>query len=177
MLYAHGLEPFQTIQAWHPHSSQLLTRPLKIIWICGLITMFWSNSTQHALVDIARSRSSHPHWPRRAAGSAFGTLADILHPLASTASLRLHATHTSSHTCVLKHWQQLLWNCLGLYSVFCVFSFDDWNILLILNYPKGMDKQIQFTALGYGVPTFPFAQTSCHFTWLYLMNYMLTEGE
>lgn len=54
MLYAHAVEPFQTIQAWHPHSSQLLTLPLKTIWICGLITMFRSNSTQHALVDVAR---------------------------------------------------------------------------------------------------------------------------
>lgn len=35
---------------------QLLTLPLKIIWICGfVIIMFWSNSMQHALVDVAHS--------------------------------------------------------------------------------------------------------------------------
>lgn len=102
------------LSATHPASQNHLN-----LWIYYYVLI-----QLHAACTCGHSpsRSSHPHWPRRAAGSSFGTLADILHPLASTASLRLHATHTSSHTCVLKHWQQLLWNCLGLYSFFlCVF--------------------------------------------------------
>lgn len=35
----------------------------------------------------------------------------------------VHATHINSHTCMLEHWQQLLWNCLVLWC-FCVFSWQ-----------------------------------------------------
>lgn len=48
-------------------------------------------------------------------------LLDTLHPLASTTRFRVHAAHTCSHTCVLKHWQQRLGNCFGLCFFFCVF--------------------------------------------------------
>lgn len=160
MLYAHAVGPFQTIQAWLPHGSRLLTLPLKIIWIRGHIVVLIQLRAACAFGRSAPLGTSHPPRPRRAAGSSVGTLANT-HTAPRAASFRVHATHAYQHTCVLKHWQQLLWNCLGLFKV---FSFDSWNILLILNYPKGMDKQIQFTALGHRVPTFPFVQTSCHFT-------------
>lgn len=100
----------------------------------------WPNPMLHAVVDVACSVwfSSDTlvtgiHWAQSRL-SSIRILADRLYPLASIGSafpsLSLWGLcssefmqHTYSHTCMIEHWQQLLWNCLGL-RCFCVFSWQ-----------------------------------------------------
>lgn len=118
----------------------------------------------HGACTCGRSppQSSHPRWPLL--GPLFGHWLTYCTPWPPLHHWNfMQHIHPRTPAC-LSIGRNYCETALACTVFFCVFSFDGWNILLILNYPKGMDKQIQFTALGYRVPTFPFVQTSCHFT-------------
>lgn len=90
-------------------NPQLLTLTLKIIWICGLF--YYSSDPIPCSMHLLM-------WP---------TLTTARHtaPSSSTTRFRVHATWTCLHTCVLKHWQQLLSNRFGL-SCFFFFNVFIW---------------------------------------------------
>lgn len=87
----------------------------------------------------------------------------------------VHATHIHSHTCMLEHWQKLLWNCLGL-CCFCVFS---WQLkhLAYIKLPWRNGQLNLICCIGHRVFHYPkilslfdqFMLRTCLFKFLYLL--------
>lgn len=65
----------------------------------------------------------------------------------------VHATHIHSHTCMLEHWQKLLWNCLGL----CCFSVFSWQLkhLAYIKLPWRNGQLNLICCIGHRVFHFP----------------------
>lgn len=127
----------QLVLMAHSYPASLLAS----ISVCWLYKNMWPNPSLNTFVDVAfavGSSSDSPYHtdplgPVKAhlcQDAGWQAVPSGLHwnglPLPLSVEFMqqwVHAALKYLHTCILEHWQQLLWNCRGL-CCFCVFSWQ-----------------------------------------------------